>query len=334
MIFAYDVVIEETILWNCKTLCIFALEFKDPMTAYNNIAKSSFSDVFFSKKTDGDCLSNTDLCARHKRKTTFTFTGKERDRETGFSYFGARYYDSDLTGLFLSVDPMSDKYPSLSPYAYCAWNPVKLVDPDGLDTTYYNVHGAELFKREGGETKKMMVITDIKKLDYDTYKKKGFHTLDIASINLNDWYDAYHYSDITDNENYFYISSNTGNEKRGYKTGDNHGVSEAEFPESASYNVHTHCKRQFDKNGNLKYGVTGIPIASKEKDQKYIGGKFGVILGYLYDDYNGTTGRTFGYADNREPVRVVNFFDKKNRQILPISIRYEKFVETIKKLQK
>lgn len=61
------------------------------------------------------------------------YTGKERDAETGYSYFGARYYDSDLNGLFLSVDPMSDKYPSLSPYVYCAWNPVKLVDPDGME---------------------------------------------------------------------------------------------------------------------------------------------------------------------------------------------------------
>ena len=51
-----------------------------------------------------------------------TFTGKERDSETGFSYFGARYYDSDLMTEWLSVDPMADKYPSLSPYAYCAWN--------------------------------------------------------------------------------------------------------------------------------------------------------------------------------------------------------------------
>ena len=28
---------------------------------------------------------------------------------------------------------MADKYPSISPYAYCAWNPVKLVDPDGRE---------------------------------------------------------------------------------------------------------------------------------------------------------------------------------------------------------
>ena len=63
----------------------------------------------------------------------FTFTGKEKDSETSYYYFGARYYDCDLSGLFLSVDPMADKYPSISPYAYCAWNPVKLVDPDGRD---------------------------------------------------------------------------------------------------------------------------------------------------------------------------------------------------------
>ena len=63
----------------------------------------------------------------------FTFTGKEKDSETGFYYFGARYYDPSISGLFLSIDPMADKYPSISPYAYCAWNPVKLVDPDGRD---------------------------------------------------------------------------------------------------------------------------------------------------------------------------------------------------------
>ena len=58
-------------------------------------------------------------------------TGKERDSETGFSYFGARYYDSDLMTGWLSIDPLADKYPNISPYAYCAWNPIRLVDPDG-----------------------------------------------------------------------------------------------------------------------------------------------------------------------------------------------------------
>ena len=33
--------------------------------------------------------------------------------------------------IWLSPDPLLDKYPHISPYAYCNWNPVKYVDPDG-----------------------------------------------------------------------------------------------------------------------------------------------------------------------------------------------------------
>ena len=68
-------------------------------------------------------------------KPTRTFTGKERDSETGFSYFGARYYDSDLMTGWLSVDPLADKYPSHSPYQYCRWNPIKRIDVGGLFDT-------------------------------------------------------------------------------------------------------------------------------------------------------------------------------------------------------
>jgi hypothetical protein len=42
--------------------------------------------------------------------------------------------DHELMTMWLSVDPMADKYPSISPYAYCNWNPVKLKDPDGMET--------------------------------------------------------------------------------------------------------------------------------------------------------------------------------------------------------
>ena len=61
-----------------------------------------------------------------------TFSSKERDAETGLSYFGARYYSSELS-VWLSVDPMSDKYPHESNYVYCGDNPIILKDPNGRE---------------------------------------------------------------------------------------------------------------------------------------------------------------------------------------------------------
>ena len=76
--------------------------------------------------------------------TRYTFSGKERDEETGYSYFGARHYHPTLS-IWLSVDPMADKYPSMSPYTYCGNNPVKLVDEDGREIgDYYNRYGKYL----------------------------------------------------------------------------------------------------------------------------------------------------------------------------------------------
>ncbi len=66
--------------------------------------------------------------------------GKEKDPETGYGYFGARYMDHELMTMWLSIDPLSDKYPNISPYAYCMWNPVKLIDPDGRDTIRINLN--------------------------------------------------------------------------------------------------------------------------------------------------------------------------------------------------
>ena len=62
--------------------------------------------------------------------TPYKFNGKEKDQETGYNYFGARYLNPTLS-IWLSVDPMSDKYPHLTSYNYCANNPVMLIDPDG-----------------------------------------------------------------------------------------------------------------------------------------------------------------------------------------------------------
>ncbi len=65
--------------------------------------------------------------------TPYLFNAKELDEETGMYYYGARYLNPKDTR-WISVDPLFEKYVGMSPYGYCAGNPVGLVDPDGKAT--------------------------------------------------------------------------------------------------------------------------------------------------------------------------------------------------------
>ena len=124
-------------------MCIFATENTSRMLPVGNtpLQKNAMNhngvkDVlfctFFSKNaTFRNCPNNYNQ-STFESFGGFTFTGKERDEETGYGYFGARYMDHELMTMWLSVDPMADKYPGISPYAYCAWNPIILVDSDGM----------------------------------------------------------------------------------------------------------------------------------------------------------------------------------------------------------
>ena len=115
----------------------------------------------------------------------FTFTGKaprkgmriplnkikyneQRDEETGFSYFGARYMDHELMTMWLSVDPMSDKYPGISPYAYCAWNPIRITDPNG-----------DSLRLEGTAEQRRKVLDYLHQYSHLTFQcdEKGYITL-------------------------------------------------------------------------------------------------------------------------------------------------------------
>jgi RHS repeat-associated protein len=68
---------------------------------------------------------------RTQNNIRFTFSGKERDEETGYNYFGARYYNADIS-IWLSVDPMASERAWLTPYNYVQNNPLKLIDPTGM----------------------------------------------------------------------------------------------------------------------------------------------------------------------------------------------------------
>ncbi len=87
----------------------------------------------------------------------YLFNGKELDRETNLSYYGARHLDMK-TSLWLNVDPLATYNPvfedefyfdgdhnggvyysgNLSPYIYCYQNPIKYVDPNGKQTEVTN----------------------------------------------------------------------------------------------------------------------------------------------------------------------------------------------------
>ncbi len=62
--------------------------------------------------------------------TPYLFNAKEFDEETGMYYYGARYYEPRLS-LWMSVDPLQEKYPNISTYCYAANNPIKFIDSDG-----------------------------------------------------------------------------------------------------------------------------------------------------------------------------------------------------------
>ena len=67
----------------------------------------------------------------------YKYNGKELDRTHGLDWYdyGARNYDATLCQ-FTTIDPLCEKYYHISPYAYCANNPIIAIDPTGCDSVF------------------------------------------------------------------------------------------------------------------------------------------------------------------------------------------------------
>jgi RHS repeat-associated protein len=70
----------------------------------------------------------------------YGFNGKENDSEVkgqgNQQDYGMRIYDPRL-GKFLSVDPLQEEYPELTPYQFASNNPIQNIDLDGLEGSDY-----------------------------------------------------------------------------------------------------------------------------------------------------------------------------------------------------
>ena len=82
-----------------------------------------------------------ELIADTDNTTDYRFTGKEKQTAFGNS----NIYDSfarfqNTSGRFMSIDPKAESFYHISPYTYCAGDPVNLVDPAGeaWKPTMYN----------------------------------------------------------------------------------------------------------------------------------------------------------------------------------------------------
>ena len=63
------------------------------------------------------------------------YSAKELDRENGLNWYDskARFYDS-MIGRTPTQDPLAEKYSGVSPYLWCAGNPIRFIDPLGEST--------------------------------------------------------------------------------------------------------------------------------------------------------------------------------------------------------
>ena len=100
----------------------------------------------------------------------YKFNGKEFDQETGLYYYGARYMNP-RTSLWYGVDPLAEKYPSVSSLIYCFDNPIKFIDPEGMSpkskptikqTLEYGMKHSKTFK-------KLMSLAGITLDNYNKY---------------------------------------------------------------------------------------------------------------------------------------------------------------------
>jgi len=68
----------------------------------------------------------------------YSFNGKRDDEETGTQDYGFRIYNPSI-GKFLSVDPLKDQYPELTPYQFASNSPIQAVDLDGREIYHYTL---------------------------------------------------------------------------------------------------------------------------------------------------------------------------------------------------
>ncbi|MEO6696244.1 MAG: RHS repeat-associated core domain-containing protein, partial [Ignavibacteria bacterium] len=119
-------------------------------------------------------------------ESKFKFTGKERDEESFYDYFGSRYYDSRIAN-WTSVDPLLEKHYDFSPYNYVLRNPLIFYDPNGKQVFL----GGESFQESKGlgqyiDVKETQQTSDLR-FDLKRSRESGITTTDVGLLDPVEW---------------------------------------------------------------------------------------------------------------------------------------------------
>ena len=106
----------------------------------------------------------------------YKFGGKESLEPVSLDMldFGARFYDPRIAR-WNTQDPLAEKYFSLSPYNYCAGNPITLVDPTGMVMDDYRL-------KKNGEIELMKKTNDNYDVIYAENEKGEIDLFNTISI--------------------------------------------------------------------------------------------------------------------------------------------------------
>ncbi|MFV0586715.1 DUF6443 domain-containing protein [Bacteroides reticulotermitis] len=129
-------------------------------------------------------------------KQPYKYNNKELDMENGLNLYDYEARQLDLgVPRFTTIDPLAEKYYSISPYAYCANNPLRFMDPDGRDVWEINQNG-EIVNRIKDKTQDAFYKVDSegKRLEgdgssmvfaYGTIKSQREVTINVEDANGN-----------------------------------------------------------------------------------------------------------------------------------------------------
>ena len=95
----------------------------------------------------------SEISSTSSTTTDYRFTGKERQSMVNNSIYDSFARFQNTYGRFMSIDPKAESFYHISPYTYCAGDPVNLVDPDGRDIYRFNKKTGEFICEERNDDK-------------------------------------------------------------------------------------------------------------------------------------------------------------------------------------